>query len=323
VYRILLFSDDDLGRDCSKRINFTPFSLVFSRLLSYRLKKAGIHSIMLTKHNRRIRKTYYRSPSWQILGPFGSFDHCFELETPQNLVDWFLDYESLEPDPSFSAANPVAPLSHPPWPPGRGWWCHIQERPIESAKALSITRMSAGIRPSYDPISPQIAMCGRTEWAERMCRKIEARRTRDMQERGVIGRTRSRSTSPAGSERAQKSRERRLDKAAAGLVSVKRTASRSASPDFRPHRERAGTFLQLVDEAERERLLRPLARNPDNDTHIPLKLRVLKSSGPPPLNPLPPTRSQNAPRERRGFIGILLRVFFGPLPVRRKERKRE
>ena len=169
---------------------------------------------------------------------------------------------------------------------------------------------------AYDPISPQIAMCGRTEWAERMCRKIEARRKRDMQERGAIGRTRSRSTSPAGGERAREARERRLDKAAAGLV-LKRTTSRSASPDFRPHRERVDTFLQLVDEGECERLLRPLARSLDHDTHIPLKLRVISNLHSPPLKPLPPTRSKNAPRERKGFLGTLLRVFLGPLPSRR------
>jgi hypothetical protein len=177
---------------------------------------------------------------------------------------------------------------------------------------------------AYDPISPQIAMCGRTEWAERMCRKIEARRTRDMQERCAIGRTRSRSSSPAGGERVREARQRRLDKAAVGLV-VKRTASRSASPDFRPDRERVDTFLQLVEEGERQRLLRPLAQAPDHDTHIPLKLRVLHSSSPhsPPVKPLSPTRSQNAPRKRIGFTGFLLRFFFGPLPVRRKERERE
>jgi hypothetical protein len=175
---------------------------------------------------------------------------------------------------------------------------------------------------AYDPISPQIAMCGRTEWAERMCRKIEARRTRDTQERCAIGRTRSRSSSPAGGEKAREARERRLDKAAVGFV-VKRTASRSASPDFRPDRERVGRFKQLVEEGERQRLLRPLAQAPDYDTHIPLKLRVLHSSPhSPPLNPQPPARSQNAPRKRIGFTGFLLRFFFGPLPVRTKDRGR-
>jgi len=110
-------------------------------------------------------------------------------------------------------------------------------------------RITAGC--AYDPLSPQIAMCGRTEWVERMCRKIEARRTRDMQKRRAVGRTRSRSASPAGGARTREARGRRLDKAAAGLV-VKRTESRSASPDFRPERERLDQFLQLVDVGERD-----------------------------------------------------------------------
>lgn len=76
-------------------------------------------------------------------------------------------------------------------------------------------------------------------------------RTRDMQKRRAVGRTRSRSASPAGGARTREARGRRLDKAATGLV-VKRTESRSASPDFRPERERLDQFLQLVDVGERD-----------------------------------------------------------------------
>jgi hypothetical protein len=52
----------------------------------------------------------------------------------------------------------------------------LKASPSSSAATPCATASKTGGL-AYDPMSPQIAMCGRTDWVERMCKKIEAARS--------------------------------------------------------------------------------------------------------------------------------------------------